>query len=101
VISILDINIPKRDIITLFKITYSHDATTTLRGVDAKLRRRLVNVINTVATDPHGRYANVRKLKGRAGSRIRVGSWRVILTIDDGADTVSIILIAPRGSPYR
>ena len=38
-----------------------------------------------------------RKLKGREGYRIRVGDFRVIYSVEDRAQTVTVLAISPRG----
>ena len=49
-------------------------------------------------SDP--RSADLRKLKGRPESRLRVGAWRVILELDLDERVVIIERILPRGRAY-
>jgi len=43
----------------------------------------------------------LRKLKGRAESRLRVGDWRVIVELDLEARTIVIQRVLPRGRAYN
>lgn len=58
---------------------------------------RIVDKVEAYATDPTSQANNVTGLKGRAGVRLRVGDWRVIML--DG-EILDVIEIGPRGSIY-
>lgn len=47
------------------------------------------------------RPAGCKKLRGREGWRIRVGSYRVVYDIDDGQKTVVIRAVLHRKDVYR
>jgi mRNA interferase RelE/StbE len=55
--------------------------------------------ISELAVDPDSLWANVVKLQGRAGYRLRVQDWRIIFRIQD--DMLHIDEIEPRGSIYE
>jgi mRNA interferase RelE/StbE len=63
------------------------------------LQRRVRARIDALAADPRGR--GVSKLKGRAGYRLRVGSYRVLFIIDDATRAVTITGFGPRRDIYR
>ena len=42
---------------------------------------------------------DVRRLKGRAGSRLRVGDWRVIF--DETRDTIVVVAVGHRREIYQ
>ncbi len=50
------------------------------------------------AAEPGSLAANVKKLQGREGFRLRVGNWRVIF--DEGGNILDILDIGSRGSIY-
>lgn len=50
------------------------------------------------AQDPASQVNNVKALKGRDGTRLRVGDWRVIM--DDQGNIVAVLDIGPRGGVY-
>ena len=64
-----------------------------LRRVDAKLL--------SLAKNPRPR--GVRKLAGREGDgwRVRIGDHRILYTIDDDGQTVSVYRIRSRPTAYR
>jgi len=58
----------------------------------------VLSAIGRLADDP--RSADLRRLKGRAASRLRVGDWRVIIELDVAAQAIIIQRILPRGRAY-
>jgi mRNA interferase RelE/StbE len=64
-----------------------------------KDRRRIVTKIRSLAGDP--RPPGCRKLSGYEKYRIRVGSWRIIYSIEDGRLIVTVVRIAHRREAYR
>ncbi|MCO5139375.1 MULTISPECIES: type II toxin-antitoxin system RelE/ParE family toxin [unclassified Shinella] len=59
-----------------------------------KIRRKIYQY----AADPAAQKANVKKLQGRAGFRLRVGNWRVIF--DANGDVLDVLEVDSRGSIY-
>jgi mRNA interferase RelE/StbE len=59
---------------------------------------RIVKAINDLADEP--RPAGYKKLTGRPGFRIRIGSYRVIYTIEDKILNVYVIDIGHRSNIY-
>jgi len=45
--------------------------------------------------------ANVTKLVGQPGYRLRVGDWRVMYDVDSGRVVVRVLRIGPRGGVYE
>lgn len=62
------------------------------------MKRRVLSVIGRLADDP--RSADLRRLRSRAESRLRVGDWRVIVQLDVAARAIVIQRILPRGRAY-
>ncbi len=78
----------------------------TTRRAERKIRRlpkdlikRLRKAIDALGDNP--RPPGYKKLTGTDLYRIRVGSWRIIYTIEDDQLIVLVVTIAPRGSAYR
>lgn len=65
----------------------------------ANTARVIVAKVEQYAADPASLGNNVKALKGRAGVRLRVGAWRVIMD-DDGA-VLAVLKIGPRSSVYE
>ena len=55
--------------------------------------------INGLATEP--RSAGAEKLSGHEKYRIRQGDYRVLYSIDDGGQTVTVVKIGHRRDVYR
>lgn len=84
----------------MHSIEYSRDVDKTLDKVPVNIRRLLLTKIEAVARDPFG-AANVRKLVGQPGYRLRVGDWRVIYDVDSGRLLVRVLKIGTRGGVYE
>ena len=68
---------------------------------DAPLQRRLDRCFNMLAVEPR-RHNNIKPLHGQFAGfwRYRVGDYRVIYSIDDAADRVSVTAIVHRREAY-
>ena len=83
-----------------WKIRISRQPQKALRRVPRDLRQRIREAIWGLAVDP--RPHGCKKLVGYENLyRIRVGSWRIIYSIEDDELIVLVIEIAPRGGAYR
>lgn len=80
------------------QITYTRAALKILRKMPANTARLIVSKVEQYAADPASLANNVTELKGRTGLRLRVNSWRVIMS-DDGT-VLAVLEIGPRGSIY-
>lgn len=71
-----------------------------LRRVGADHTARILGALEEMEADPH--FGDVRRLTAPEGEwRRRVGEWRIRFTVDEGARTVVVLRILPRGSAYR
>jgi len=82
------------------RVELSRAAQRDLRRLDPQVRRRVNDALQALAQDPHA-SAGLRKLTGRPESRLRVGDWRVLLTLDLDARVLLVLRILPRGRAYR
>lgn len=64
------------------------------------VRETVKGKIESLARDPFG-AANVKKLVGEPGYRLRVGDWRVIYDVDSGRLLVHVLKVGPRGGVYE
>jgi mRNA interferase RelE/StbE len=69
-----------------------------LTRLDLPMRRRVVEAVRKLADDPYS--GALRKLTGRPEFRLRVGDWRVLVTLDEDTGTVQVQRILPRGRAY-
>ena len=80
-------------------VTFTSQARRDMRRLPHDLSSRIMSKINQLAEDPASLANNVTALKGQELLRLRVGDWRIVLSLSD--DQVTIHRVAPRGSVYR
>ena len=80
-------------------VAYDPEALRSLKKMPRNVSDRVRGKLNQLATDPDSLANNLSALKGTRALRLRVGDWRVILSID--ADQITVHEIGPRGSIYR
>nr|WP_091949787.1 type II toxin-antitoxin system RelE/ParE family toxin [Phyllobacterium sp. YR620] len=81
------------------EIKYSRSALKALSRMPVNVAGRIRLKIEQYASNPGAQAANVVRLQGRTGYRLRVGDWRVIF--DDDGNVLSILQIGPRGGIYE
>ena len=69
-----------------------------LRRLDPPIRARVVAALEKLAADPHS--GQLRKLTGKPESKLRVGEWRVLVTLDETSKTIHVVRVLPRGRAY-
>jgi mRNA interferase RelE/StbE len=79
-------------------VVYSKAAAKALRRMPANAASLIRAKIGQYANDPASLANNVKALQGRAGIRLRVGDWRVIMEDDVVLDVIDI---GPRGGVYE
>lgn len=82
-----------------YDIHLARSAEKELKRLDAPVRARVVKAVRKLAEDP--RRQGVVALQGHDGYRMRVGDYRVLFLIDDGASRVTILSIGHRRDVYR
>jgi mRNA interferase RelE/StbE len=84
------------------QIVFRRAAEKALDRLPAARRRQIVGRIERLAPDPASRSLDIRPLEGAVGLfRLRVGDYRVLFSIDEAADMVTIELIRGRGDVYK
>lgn len=81
-----------------WSVEFERRADRDLEQLDPQVKQRVLTAIARLVSDP--RSAELRKLKGRPESRLRVGDWRVILELDVDERTIIIERVLPRGRAY-
>lgn len=76
------------------KIEMSREAGQSLRK--SNKRELLTRKIASLAELVQSRNANITRLQGQPGYRLRVQNWRVLFRIED--DTIVVDKVEPRGS---
>jgi mRNA interferase RelE/StbE len=85
----------------VYKVVFTKQAYKALRKAPRHVVSRIRQKLDQVAENPYGKHANVIKLQGRSGYRLRVGDWRVIYEIQDDQVQVLVLKIGSRGEIYR
>jgi len=83
-----------------YRVEFEPAALRQLRKMTAQARAQIAPVIDALATNP--RPSGVKKMSGVASLyRVRVGDFRIIYTVDDGALLVVIITVGNRREVYK
>jgi mRNA interferase RelE/StbE len=81
-------------------VSFERRAERDVERLDKKLRQRVLDAVERLAQDPDT-STELRKLKGRAEHRLRVGEWRVLLALDRKARSIVVVRVRPRGKAYK
>jgi len=86
--------------LSAYSVEIKASARRELEVLPDNLLARVIGKIESLGETP--RPAGCKKLKGYKDQwRIRIGDWRVLYIIDDGANLVSITRIAHRREVYE
>ncbi len=80
-------------------VAYDPEALRSLKRMPRNVSDRIRQKVGQLADDPDSLANNLTALKGTRALRLRVGDWRVILSIS--AEQIAVHEIGPRGSIYR
>jgi mRNA interferase RelE/StbE len=83
----------------VYALAYDRRIEKDLRPVPESLREHILEKIKKLTIEPRG--AQVEKLTGINGYRLRVGNYRVLFTINDSARLVTVYRILHRREAYR
>jgi mRNA interferase RelE/StbE len=86
----------------MFDVILSPEAQAFFADADPPLARKLARCFAQLEHDPK-RHNNIKRLTGEFARRLRyrIGNWRVIYSINDKAQQVSVLLIAHRSEVYE
>lgn len=79
-------------------VQYTKSALRTLRKMPTNTSVLIRTKIEAFASNPAAPNNNIKALKGRAGFRLRVGDWRVIM--DKKGNVLAVLEIGHRSSVY-
>lgn len=82
-----------------YSVKIKQSAAKRLARIDEVDRRRLVEKIDALATNPHVGTALKGELNGLR--RIRVGVYRIVFEVRDATLIVLVVRIGHRGRAYR
>jgi mRNA interferase RelE/StbE len=81
-----------------WSLDYARRAEKDLERLDRPTRQRVLGALGKLAGDPH--VGQLRRLKGRSESRLRVGEWRVLLELHPASRSITVKRVLPRGRAY-
>ncbi len=84
---------------TMYAVYLKRSAEKELEGLPSKVHEKIVEVLLSLRENPFPR--NAKKLHGREGYRIRVGSYRVLYLVDDKRNRIEIVAVGDRKDVYR
>ena len=86
----------------MFEVILSPEARTFFEAADRPLAQKLARCFRQLETEPR-RHNNIKRLSGKLAGllRYRIGDWRVVFRIDDGARQVLVLSIANRREVYE
>ena len=85
----------------MFRVDFTDEARDTYADADGPLARKIDRCVVQLQSDPRASNNAAAMTGPDAGKwRYRVGNHRVVYTIDDDREVVTIVRIAPRGSVY-
>ena len=82
-----------------YNVLIKRSAAKELEGLPPTIRRQVAANVAGLAVTP--RPQGVEKLSGQEKYRIRQGDYRVLYSIDDTAETVTVVKIGHRRDAYR
>ncbi len=85
----------------MFDILITKSALRQLNRMPKNIKQTVIKKIARVAANPHAPKNNVKPLRKGDFFRLRIGSWRVIYTVDNESKTMHVIDILPRGNAYQ
>jgi len=81
-----------------YGIKWSDTSLKQLEKLDKALAKRIIDKVESIADDP---FSFVKKLKGFDLYRLRVGNYRVIVSIESSKLIIFVLEVGHRSSIYR
>ena len=82
------------------RVEITQSAKKDLRALDREIRERILKAIKDLQENPHAvELVKIQKEPGKW--RLRVGHWRVIMTMDQAARTTYVLRVRHRSEAYR
>ena len=82
-----------------YRVRIEKQASKALEKIDIVIRKRIIEVIRSLADNP--RPPGSKKMKNREGWRVRIGDYRVIYGINAERSLISVAKIGHRREVYR
>jgi mRNA interferase RelE/StbE len=83
------------------ELVISPVAARALRRIPAKVAASIIARMRTIAENPFGTHANVKRLTADERFRLRVGDWRVLYRVERQRVQVILLDVLKREEAYR
>ena len=85
----------------MFEIILSSNAEKFYKSSDIKLAKRLNDAFDSLSIEPYNQK-NIKKLKGKLSGcyRYRLGNYRIVYSVENDINIVSIVWIGAREEAY-
>jgi mRNA interferase RelE/StbE len=83
-----------------YRVTFTRAASRALERLPVGVAERLVAAVEALAANPRG-HGTVKLAGMDAMYRVRVGTYRAVYQVDDGARVVTVAKIGHRRDVYR
>lgn len=83
------------------RLEFARAAEKTLEKISADRRRQIILQIKALAANPTTRRLDVKRLAGSDLYRLRVGQYRVLFSVDEATEVLTVQLIRTRGDVYK
>ena len=80
-------------------LDYAKSADKDIGRLDPPIQKRVIEALEKLTADPHS--GALRKLKNRPEHKVRVGDWRILVTLDEKTKTIQVVRVLPRGRAYK
>lgn len=84
-----------------YTVFLARSAERTLQTLPWDVRERLLRAIDSLASTPRPATAVAMQGAERGRLRVRVGDWRIVYEVNDGALTVLVVRVGNRREVYR
>ena len=82
-----------------YRLEIKRSAEKEIRTLPKNVARRVIDAIADLTKEPRG--PGSQKLAGTEAYRSRVGTYRILYTIDDAAHRVMVVAVGHRREVYR
>ena len=72
-----------------------------LRRMPRPLAVRFLSAFETLAAGKSRHRLDIKQLEGRAGYRLRIGTWRALYRLEEDQLIIEVVKIGPRGDVYK
>lgn len=81
-----------------YEVRWTETSLRQLKKLDERVAKRIVDKVESISENP---FAHVQKLKGFSLYRLRVGEYRVIMSIERERMVVFVLEVGHRSTVYR